>query len=180
MKRLLLIIFATLLYTGCSNDDDSGAALPPTTTTGAGTFACKINGKSFIDPGSTFNCFYQYTNGGYYFGISGADEDYKRTNTPWALNLYAQNVVFQQGEIYQLVNEADGNVTANANFSFSTNDFFSQETSSEYTGELTLTKFGTFNGTNIISGTFWFNVQHPLTGETIRVTDGRFDTTYLD
>ncbi|WP_348676797.1 hypothetical protein [Flavobacterium coralii] len=169
-----------MLYTGCSNDDDSGAALPPATTTGAGTFACKVNGKSFIDPGSTFNCFYQYVDGGYYFGINGRDEDYKRTNIPWSISIVSTNVVFEEGETYQLFNRVDGNVTGYGSFVLPSNDYHAQETSSQYTGELTLTKFGTFNGTNIISGTFWFDVPHPVTGETIHITDGRFDTTFLE
>ena len=47
-------------------------------------------------------------------------------------------------------------------------------TNSTYTGEMTITKFDLT--TEIVSGTFWFDVQNPWTGEKIEVREGRFDT----
>ena len=46
-------------------------------------------------------------------------------------------------------------------------------TTSEYTGEMTITRFDMEE--EIVSGTFWFDVQDPKTGETREVRDGRFD-----
>ncbi|OYQ37115.1 hypothetical protein CHU92_08925, partial [Flavobacterium cyanobacteriorum] len=144
MKPLLVTFALVLLLSGCSkDDDDSNDPLPAATTTGAGVFACKINGKTFIDRTRDFNCYYQLIDGKYYFGIGGIDEDYKRTNTPWSIVLISENVVFEEGQTYTLLQETDGNLTGKAIFSFSTDDYFSPETSAEYTGELTLTRFGT-------------------------------------
>jgi len=42
-----------------------------------------------------------------------------------------------------------------------------------YKGEMTITKLDMEN--QIISGTFWFDVRDPKTGETREVRDGRFD-----
>ena len=42
-----------------------------------------------------------------------------------------------------------------------------------YKGEMTITKLDM--EIQIISGTFWFDVQDPKTGETREVRDGRFD-----
>ncbi|RRJ91607.1 hypothetical protein EG240_05250 [Paenimyroides tangerinum] len=47
-------------------------------------------------------------------------------------------------------------------------------TNSTYIGEMTITKFDLAN--EIVSGTFWFDVQNPWTGEKIEVREGRFDT----
>ena len=98
---------------------------------------------------------------------------------PWAVNLISENLSFEEGQTYQLLHEADGNIVGNAVFSFSPTENYSQETNSQFTGELTLTKFETTGITRIISGTFWFDIPHPITGEAIHITDGRFDTTYL-
>lgn len=47
-------------------------------------------------------------------------------------------------------------------------------TDGTYTGELTITKLDYTN--NIVSGTFWFDLKHPATGETVKIREGRFDT----
>ncbi|WP_397337511.1 DUF6252 family protein [Paenimyroides tangerinum] len=43
-----------------------------------------------------------------------------------------------------------------------------------YKGEFTITKLDLQK--QIISGTFWFDVKDPKTGEKIEVREGRFDT----
>ena len=71
MKTKLFIFLAIALTLSCCNkDDDNTESLPPATQTGAGTFACKVNGTSYIDTsGGYFNCYYQLVGGDYYFGI---------------------------------------------------------------------------------------------------------------
>jgi len=54
--------------------------------------------------------------------------------------------------------------------------FIYSETNSEYTGELTITKLDFEK--NVVSGTFWFDLQHPVTGERIEIREGRFDTLF--
>jgi len=59
MKKLLFSLVFFFLIVSCNKDDDSSHTLPPATQTGAGTFACYVNGKPFIDTsGGYFNCFY--------------------------------------------------------------------------------------------------------------------------
>ena len=49
-------------------------------------------------------------------------------------------------------------------------------TNSQYTGALTITKLDFAN--NIVSGTFWFDLENPYTGETVEIRDGRFDSLF--
>ncbi|CAM1334565.1 hypothetical protein [Tenacibaculum aestuariivivum] len=76
MKNIFYIIILIATLSCCKNDDDNNTeALPPATQTGAGTFACKVNGQSFIDTsGGYFNCFYQFIDGKYFFSVSGNDD----------------------------------------------------------------------------------------------------------
>lgn len=177
MRKLFLLLFFTFTLSCCSNDDDNNETLPPATQTGAGTFACKVNGQSFIDTsGGYFNCFYQYVDGGYYFGIGGNDEDYQNSNLPWSISLGTVHRTISQGEILQLLESVDGNAAGSGFFSISSTQGEGSQTNSQYTGELTITKLDFTN--NIVSGTFWFDVEHPVTGETVEIREGRFDTLF--
>jgi hypothetical protein len=49
-------------------------------------------------------------------------------------------------------------------------------TDKEYTGELIITKLDFIN--NIVSGTFWFDLENPFTGERVEIREGRFDTLF--
>jgi len=179
MKKLILF---TLLFTSllscCDNDDnEANEVLPPATQTGAGTFACKINGQSFIDTsGGYFNCFYQLIDGEYFFGIGGNDEDYANTNTPWSISLGTTKKTISENEVLPLLEIIDGNASGDGGFSFSNTNNQSSSTSSQYTGELTITKLDFTN--HIVSGTFWFNIKHPTTGATVEIREGRFDTLF--
>lgn len=74
MKNLIFLILLTFTLISCNKDDENTEKLPAETQTGAGIFACKVDGKSFIDEsGGYFNCFYQLIDGEYYFGIQGLD-----------------------------------------------------------------------------------------------------------
>ncbi|MHA3786781.1 hypothetical protein ACX0HA_01120 [Flavobacterium hauense] len=180
MKKTFYFLPFLLCFMACEkNDDDSGDSLPEATQTGIGTFACHIDGKSFIDPSNQyFNCAYQNVNGDYYFEITAEDKNYKNTTIPLSIHLYAKKKKLEENKTYILTNRDDGNVTGSALFS-SDNSFSLQETNPEYTGELTITRLGTYDGKNIASGTFWFNVKHPKTGDTVKVRDGRFDTLFI-
>ncbi|WP_425413758.1 hypothetical protein [Psychroflexus tropicus] len=41
-----------------------------------------------------------------------------------------------------------------------------------------MTKLDTDN--QIVSGTFWFDVEHPTTGEVLEIREGRFDMQYTE
>ena len=177
MKKFILLFIASLTLSCCNKDDDNPQTLPPATQTGAGTFACYVNGKPFIDAsGGYFNCFYQFTGGEYYFSISGEYEGYKNSNLPWSISLGTVHRTISEGETLQLLESINGNASGIAFFTFSINNSESSSTNLLYTGELTITKLDFTN--NIVSGTFWFDVEHPITGEVVEIRDGRFDTLF--
>lgn len=81
MKNLFTYLLIIFFFSSCNKDDDNPQTLPPATQTGAGTFACYVNGKPFIDTsGGYFNCYYQFIGGEYYFGIGGDDNDLNPQN----------------------------------------------------------------------------------------------------
>ena len=172
MKYLILILtlFVTL---SCCKKDDANDPLPPATQTGAGTFACKVNGQNFIDTsGGYFNCFYQFNDGEYYFGIQGKDEE--KSMRTVVLSTTAKSI--SEGETLLLLENIDGNAWGGGRFNTETIGGDASYTNSQYTGELTITKLDFIN--NIVSGTFWFDIEHPVTGETVETREGRFDTLF--
>jgi hypothetical protein len=171
MKNLHFLLFAILLSLGsCHKDDDPTAPidqLPLATQTGAGTFACLVDGKPFIDNSGSFNCFYQFVDGGYYFHISGTNYDF----IPGGIDIGTINMIIAEGQTYPLLEEVEGNASAALFFQ----DILETSTTNmEYTGELKITKFNL--ETNIVSGTFWFNIKHPITSEIFEIREGRFDS----
>jgi len=109
MKKppFLTIFFSFILLTTCCKKDDANDQLPPATQTGAGSFACKVNGQNFIDTsGGYFNCFYQYLDGEYYFGIQGSDN----IETLVSVDIGTYNKQLFENETYQLIENISGNV----------------------------------------------------------------------
>lgn len=173
-KIFYLLVFSFLILLGCNKDDDSNnEELPPATQTGAGIFACYVNGQPFIDTsGGYFNCFYQFVDGDYYFGIQGLDEVDMLTS----VTIGTEKREIDDGSTYDLLNNIEGNVWAGGRFLLNINSSEFSLTNQNYTGELTITKLD-FES-HIVSGTFWFNVENPYTGETVEIRDGRFDTLF--
>jgi len=175
MKKLILftLLFTSLLSCCDKDDNDVNEALPPATQTGAGTFACKINGQSFIDTsGGYFNCFYQLIDGKYYFGIQGSDTVGMITG----VGMGTDKKIIEQGNVYPLLEPIDGNANGGANITQSVSSGTISFTNMQYTGELTITKLDFTN--HIVSGTFWYNIKNPYTNETIEIREGRFDTLF--
>jgi hypothetical protein len=178
MKKLILLLFALSLLTtlSCNNDDDNNTEnpilqLPPETQTGANTFGCLLDGEPFIPSGgiNPLDAVYQFINGGYYFSVQGNRRNSE--NNLLTISMGVLNIELTQGYTYQLIENEDGNATGN--FLYST---LSNYTSANNSGELTITKLDTEN--QIVSGTFWFDVVHPLTGEIAEIREGRFDMQY--
>jgi len=179
MKKLILftLLFTSLLSCCDKDDNEANEVLPPATQTGAGTFACKVNGQSFIDTsGGYFNCFYQLVDGKYFFGISGKDEGFKNSNSPWSISLGTNNKTINEGETLNLLSDVSGNAVGGVFITISINNSDSATTNENYTGELTITKLDFTN--HIVSGTFWYNIKNPYTNETIEIREGRFDTLF--
>lgn len=174
MKKLLLLFAIITTLSCCKKDDDNNTdVLPPATQTGEGTFACKVNGQNFIDTsGGYFNCFYQFTGGEYYFGIQGSDE----LETLISVDIGTYNKEILENETYQLIENTNGNAWAGSSFNPNNTTQEFSTTNSQFTGELTITKLDFTN--NIVSGTFWFDIENPYTGETVEIREGRFDTLF--
>jgi hypothetical protein len=163
----------TVLSLGCSSDDNQ-VSLPEATQTGRGVFACYVDGKPFIDTsgspnGISFNCYYQYVDGEYYFGLQGQDQ----VDDLISIALTTQGLTITEGATFQLLSNGSGNATAVVGFNpeFGVQEF--SLTNETYTGEMHITKFDTQN--QIVAGTFQFNIQDPFTDEIVSITQGRFD-----
>jgi len=170
MKKHLFFLLALFFALAACTDDDSGP-LPPATQSGAGTFACTVNGKNFVDNSGHFNCYYQYVDGGYWFGIGGQDEN----RDPRGIILLTKNKTLSEGEVLPLKSYEDGNATG-VGFFYVGNGESSLTDGDIYTGELTITRFDPV--TRVVSGTFWFDLKHPINGERIEIREGRFDTLF--
>ncbi len=170
MKNLILFFITSLLIISCIKDNPTtNEELPPATQTGAGIFACKVNGQSFIDRSGDV-AYYQLIDGEYYFGIRGIDKSRK----PGSLFLNSQKKQITEGINYQLLERQDGDVFGGGGFVLDINNYQIVNTSQIHTGELKITKLDYTNF--IVSGTFWFDIINPYTGQLVEIRDGRFDT----
>lgn len=175
MKKSLILLLTTFTFSCCNKDDNPTPAnpisqLPPATQTGANTFGCLLDGQVFIPGGGTnpLDCVYQFVNGGYYFALQGNKRD--SDNNLLRISIGTINLQIAQNNIYQLKEQQDGNSVGR----FSVNGLPSY-TSSNYTGELKITKLDTQN--QIVSGTFWFDVKDQ-NNVIHQIRDGRFDMQY--
>jgi hypothetical protein len=177
---LASLFFITLTASECKKHKPGSPVdhLPPETQTGANTFGCLVNGKVFLPKGTSLSpiltCYYQYiyypSPTGFVFQISASDNS--RPSSPINLNIDIDSLSLQKGKTYELQTQgikgiAYGNYRKFTNNTL--NDFFTYSLSS---GQLNLTKFDEIN--QIASGTFWFNAVD-ANGDTVHVTDGRFD-----
>ena len=80
----------------------------------------------------------------------------------------------EEGETLYLNESKVGNAWAGGQFVLDITDYKSSETDQNNTGELVITKFDLEE--NIVSGTFWFDMENPYTGEIVEIREGRFDT----
>ena len=174
MRKLFLFITA-LLFIACSKSDDDHdfkESLPEPSQKGAVMFACYVDGKAYIAKGyEGVTCFYQWVDGERQFSIHG-NLDKRGLIVNVGIGGYYINLI--EGLTYDLKEIKKHNVTGSILFSNDGVFAESSSTNSEYTGELIITKLDMEN--EIVSGTFWFDVKHPLTGERVEVRDGRFDT----
>jgi len=174
VKKTFLLLLITIFLSGCNRDDNKNNTLPPPTQTGVGTFACYVNGKAFVDKSSRAPAYYQLVDGGYYFAIGGEIKK-NMSNGLWVIHIGTENKAISENEILTLVKREVGNAWGGG-FSSPFDYYPFSETNSEYTGELTITKLDFEK--RIVSGTFWFDLKSPRTGERIEIREGRFDTLF--
>ena len=176
MKKTLILLTA-LTVLSCKNDDtapDPGnyqTPLPEATQTGKGTFACYVDGMAYIAEKHQITAYYQYTQGHYAFSVSGAKEE----NPLFSIVVGLSSDGLVVGTTYDLKDRKLGNPWGGIGFVYEPEIPYQTNytNGSTYKGEFTITKLDLQN--QIISGTFWFDVKDPKTGETRKVRDGRFD-----
>lgn len=178
MKNLLVLFAALFILTSCDKDKDDDKPtnpidqLPLATQTGANTFGCLLDGKVF-KPGITHNsyqCFYQYVNGGYYFFVSGSN---KANGVLKEIIIGTYKLEIAEGQILNLYERVEGNAFGTlVNLDSNTGHHQYNETSITNTGELKITKLDFKN--NIVSGAFWFDAKDDK-GVVHQIREGRFD-----
>ncbi len=174
MRTIFLLLSTLFILVSCDKDNDKPQnpvdQLPPATQVGANKVGCLLDGIAFLpgnEPNST-NCFYQFTNGGYYFALALNKRD--MNNNLIGINIGTNSKQIFEGEQYQLLEYTPNN--ASATYIFNLNQNF---TSANHTGQLTITKL-----TNqIVSGTFWFDVIDN-NGVIHQIREGRFDMQYTN
>ncbi|WP_372473187.1 hypothetical protein AB4865_10210 [Capnocytophaga sp. ARDL2] len=176
MKKLILLTISLLCLVSCKEDEkpidiDPVDLLPPATQHGAVMFACTVNGEPYICKGyDQVTSYYQWVNGGYGFVVTGR----KKTNLIWTITIGNRgNSPIQMGT-FILNHENPGYAGGGGVIGGVNNSYQTSLTTNIYTGEMTITKFDLQN--EIVSGTFWFDIENPWTGETIEIRNGRFDT----
>jgi hypothetical protein len=178
MKKILLFILLYISTLSCSHhyDDPQPVSeldkLPPATQTGANTFGCLLDGVAF-KPGITnnsYNCFYQFVNGEYYFNVNASNQKYGILK---GIGIGTEKKTISEGQTLNLFERINGNAYGTyyvGNSNTGLDDLM--YTSTYNTGQLIITKLDFTH--NIVSGTFWFNV---IDSQNVvhHITDGRFD-----
>jgi hypothetical protein len=138
-----------------------------------------IDGKAFVPKnrsilqGPLIQCNYIYTAGGYNFTVGGSNED---NNIVKDVIIRTDALAIAEGQSikltsYNVVGKADGDYTIINAPSY----LYYYYTNETLTGQLTITKLDPVK--QIVSGTFYFNVLN-ITGDTVKITNGRFDMLY--
>jgi hypothetical protein len=180
MKKIVLILLIAFTLTNCNNDDDKPKTelekLPPATQTGAQTFGCLIDGKAFVPPKfgtNAPNAFYQFVGGAYTLSIGGNTSGNPNLKT---ISIGCLDMPLIQETTYVLKERLTNNYFGL--YLIGGGIYGTYETNIIENGTLTITRFDPTNF--IISGTFSFTAKEINTGETVEITEGRFDMQYTN
>ena len=183
----LFLIIATTTQCNKTNVDPDG--LPPETQTGAGTFACKINGVvwQWKDPDYQFldtrpKTRWSFDNSSYggtlYIGGFRYSDG---KNSDSFLTITADSINFRKVALVALkigdfsCDFDDFNSKSTMCNQFSTNPSYDRTTTFKSSGTLVVTKFD--QSSKILSGTFHATIKQ-TDCDTLKITDGRFDIKY--
>jgi len=179
MKKLFLLLFITIFFSGCERDYIRNNTLPPLTNTGENTAGCLVNGEVFLPKGffpwaiSSLSC--KYGDGAFSLSIIQ-----KKDNTIKSIGIFYYEIPLHNniGLSYTLENYDQNQYSNHARYYIKPapppSPFF-YSTTNIFVGELVLTYLNIEKRT--ISGTFWFDAVNSE-GEVIEVRDGRFDMEY--
>jgi hypothetical protein len=184
-----VIISLLLLFTFCSCKKHKPSnpidQLPPATQTGANTFGCLVNGqavvihKPFGDLSPAFGCQYQLiynTVNGFTFNVNATDKvdgchftgvGFHLDSIRLQATTYLLNTPLVNYGRWGLVGIAAGCPPV---------PLLTYWTDSTIIGQLTITHLD--QQKQIVSGTFYFDAVEQTRGDTVHVTDGRFDMNY--
>jgi hypothetical protein len=184
-KYTLLLLLLPLMSVQCKKDKNKDACpdgdkacelakLPPLTTEGKGTFGCLVNGKAWlpqeVDLIPKLTSIYYDEEQAYFLGAKDNDNDNESTSV--AFNVVKFKLLTQKYalETYKV------DTLSESIYSYCWNNDGCNEvkyyTNDKYSGLLDIQFVD--SAKQIISGTFNFNAQ-ASNGETVCVTDGRFD-----
>ena len=171
----LPLIAITVFITSCKKSVDP---LPSETAIGANTFGCKVNGVAYIPSGGDPTISWYPVQGGWY--LSGSDRGLYITTTSSnnkfidiyikvldTVGVYKLNYNTQPFPIAVYAENYGYYATKNAN---GTRNRY--VTNNQFAGEVNVKQI--LPG-GIIAGTFNFTAYNQQTGETVTITEGRFD-----
>jgi hypothetical protein len=177
MKRfLLLLIGASLSLSACKKSQPQKAAdgLPPITNIGANTFGCMVNGILFKPKwtsglfNSPLTCNYQLVGSQRVFSLAATNMAMERSMVINVLGIELS------GDTSFAFDSPYADFGASARFGSDTQAGDYRYNTYKYcAGEFHLMTFR--KGRCSAAGTFWFDAVDTLTGDTVRVRDGRFD-----
>ncbi|GAA0188644.1 hypothetical protein GCM10009122_47620 [Fulvivirga kasyanovii] len=148
-------------FSACQEDDE----LPAITSEGKNTFGCLVNGDLWLPKGS-FNVpstAADYTSG-YFLSFSARSE-----NTTFRFTVEEPILINHR---YDLTDTT----RVRANYTNKTdNNLCFYKDYHVLNGSLEITKFSLAYQNKVLSGTFEFTTYNPDCGDTIKVTEGRFD-----
>ena len=184
LSLLFITLLATLSCSSCKKETvvvNPASQLPAATQTGANTFGCLINGVAFTPKGYLFGapsllCAYQFIqNKGYNFQLSA--DDFSNSSDVTGVGVYTDSMRIKENTSYSLITNNIPNSAYGLYSHVTTQDPFATPvyTKTLMPGSLSITRYDSIK--QIVSGTFWF---YALTtkGDTIKITDGRFDMQY--
>ena len=176
----LLILLATiLLAASCKKDKIKDTRselekLPPITQTGANTFGCLVDGVAWLPNGSkpqtggpNIQLYVDPTFQGGAFYVTGHQYNNFQSKISFGSGgctsggIYNINLPLQAIDYNRFLNNVN------------TCEFSSSDAGSFRKGSFNISRYDLANG--IFSGTFEFTLKSQACGDTIRITNGRFD-----
>jgi hypothetical protein len=180
MKKIFILLLTTFTLSCCNKDDDKPQTelekLPPATQTGEQTVGWLINGVAFVPPSfgtNAPNAFYQFVGGSYTLSISGRRADSSNLK---GVIIGCIDMPIIQETTYSLKEKTAHNYYGS--YLIGGGIYGEFNSTNIESGTLTITRFDPTNF--IISGTFSFTAKEINTGETVEITEGRFDMQYTN
>ena len=169
MKAILILVLLLPLAVGCKKNEID--ALPPATQTGANTFGCLVNGKAWVPSGK--GLFSDKPLEGGYFGQDANLWIQATSKDGSGIDLWVEKPFIKGGYELKYETGIKPTIILPYNYGYYRQPGISYITTPQYVGRVVITRDDTTM--NIISGTFEFTARNAKTGQTVSVTEGRFD-----